>query len=131
MPDRPTGGSVSTSGYPLIERLKHRSEFLRVRKGWLERRKSLLVEARIRPAGRHIGDGYTATKRIGGAVVRNRAKRRLRSAASQLLPVYGCEGIDYVFVARMDTANIEWSRLLNDMRSALLSVSVKFRQKQT
>ncbi len=131
MHDRQADGSALINDRPKIFRLKRRSEFLRVRKGWVERRKSLVVEGRRRTTGGHIREGYTATKRIGNAVVRNRAKRRLRAAASVLLPVEGCEGFDYVFVARMDTAEIEWLRLVNDMKSALESISAKSRRCKT
>ena len=65
----------------------------------------------------------SATKKIGNAVVRNRAKRRLREAARKLLPLHGVPGADYVFIARMDTATIGWQRLLDDMESALISLA--------
>ena len=110
---------------PPVRRLKRRAEFLRARQGVSERRKSLVVQARMRalPAGGHIGEGFTATKRVGNAVIRNRAKRRLRAAAQALLPQYGRPGCDYVFIARRDTATIGWPRLLDDMKSALISLS--------
>ena len=63
--------------------------------------------------------GFTATKKIGGAVVRNRAKRRLREAARALLPSFGRPGFDYVFIARQGTADRPWERLLDDVKSAL------------
>ena len=131
MHGRPTDGSAKLNDRHQVVRLKRRAEFLRVRKGWFERRRSLLVEANRRQSGKHIGEGFTATKRIGNAVVRNRAKRRLRAAASKLLPIHGCAGVDYVFVARMDTGTIEWLRLLGDMKSALLSISAKSTQLNT
>jgi len=67
--------------------------------------------------------GFTATKKIGGAVIRNRAKRRLRAAARALLPELGAQGHDYVFIARRDTAACEWDALLDDMRNALIRLS--------
>jgi ribonuclease P protein component len=70
-----------------------------------------------------IRAGFTATRKIGGAVVRNRAKRRLREAARQLLPLHGRPGRDYVFIARGGTVNRPWSRLLDDMKSALISLA--------
>jgi ribonuclease P protein component len=70
-----------------------------------------------------MGAGFTATKKIGNAVTRNRAKRRLREAARTLLPLHGLAGTDYVFIARMDTATIGWQRLLDDMESALISLA--------
>mgnify|MGYP003588427355 FL=1 len=63
--------------------------------------------------------GFTATRKVGGAVVRNRAKRRLREAARALAPQFGVAGSDYVFIARMGTVDRDWDRLLDDVKSAL------------
>lgn len=109
-----------------VVRLRVRPQFLYVRGGRTERRKALLVQARRRRGdgpGTHVGAGFTATKKIGNAVTRNRAKRRLREAARALLPLHGQPGWDYVFIARMDTADIAWPRLLDDMESALISLA--------
>jgi ribonuclease P protein component len=70
-----------------------------------------------------IGVGFTATRKIGGAVQRNRAKRRMREAARQLLPLHSLPGHDYVFVARGGTIDRDWSRLLDDVRSALTGLA--------
>ena len=67
--------------------------------------------------------GFTATRKIGGAVVRNRAKRRLREAARVMLPLHGRPGFDYVFIARGGTTARPWLRLLDDMKSALISLA--------
>ncbi|MCA8899969.1 MAG: ribonuclease P protein component [Hyphomonas sp.] len=109
-----------------VARLRVRPQFVYVRGGITERRKSLLVQARQRAGeapGPHAGAGFTATKKIGNAVVRNRAKRRLREAARLLLPRLGRPGWDYVFIARQDSADIGWDRLLDDMESALISLA--------
>ena len=109
-----------------VVRLRVRPQFIYVRGGRSERRKSLVVQARPRRGeapGSHAGAGFTATKKIGNAVVRNRAKRRLREAARQLLPRLARPGWDYVFIARQETADIGWPRLLDDMESALLSLA--------
>ena len=109
-----------------VVRLRVRPQFIFVRGGRAERRKSLVVQARKRAGeapGDHAGAGFTATKKIGNAVIRNRAKRRLREAARQLLPHHGRPGWDYVFIARQDTADIGWPRLLDDMESALISLA--------
>lgn len=106
-----------------VVRLTVRPQFLFVRSGLAERRRSLVVQARRRADGDHIGEGFTATKKVGNSVVRNRARRRLKAAAQQYLPQYGLPGTDYVFIARMDTAEISWQRLLDDMESALISLA--------
>lgn len=109
-----------------VVRLNRRPQFLFVRNGQTEKRKSLLVQARKRRGaepGQHIGEGFTATKKIGNAVARNRCKRRLREASRLLLPQLGRPGWDYVFIARAATAEIDWQRLLDDMESALISLA--------
>ncbi len=107
-----------------------RPQFLFVRGGLSERRRSLVIQARrTRPADAQpvrIGEGYTATKKVGNSVIRNRSRRRLKEAARQLLPQYGLPGMDYVFIARRDTADIGWQRLLDDMESALISLRATF-----
>lgn len=108
-----------------LRRLKRRSEFLAARNGKTERRKSLVVQAirRKAPEGDWIGEGYTATKKIGHSPARSRAKRRLREAARLLLPDHGVPGADYVFIARGVTGRTDWSHLLDDMKSALISLA--------
>ena len=104
--------------------LKSRSEFLFVRAGVSVARAGLVVQMRANPVHpNEIRMGFTATKKIGNAVVRNRAKRRLRALARALLPVSGLLGMDYVFIARFNTANMPWQRLFNEAQIALSSVN--------
>jgi ribonuclease P protein component len=67
--------------------------------------------------------GFTATRKIGGAVVRNRCKRRMRELARRLLPLHGLAGHDYVFVARSSLVGRPWERLLDDVKTALISLA--------
>jgi ribonuclease P protein component len=108
-----------------VERLRVRRELSFVAKGYSERRKSVVIQARKRHCdsdepSSHIGAGFTATKKIGSAVIRNRAKRRMRECARVLLPKHGLPEIDYVFIARRDTSTRQWQGLLDDVESALL-----------
>lgn len=63
--------------------------------------------------------GLTATRKIGNAVVRNRARRRLREAARQILPLFAMPGHDFVLVARAATPERPWLELLGDLTAAL------------
>ncbi|MES1202913.1 MAG: ribonuclease P protein component [Pseudomonadota bacterium] len=105
---------------PAIAGLKRRAQFLEIRKGVKAVRPSLIVEARRREPDGPMGLGLTATKKIGNAVTRNRARRRLREAARQLLPQHGLAGVDYVLVARQSTAGAPWAGLLDDLGNALI-----------
>lgn len=111
-----------------IGRLKRREEFLKVAGS---RRKAALpgvvLQAAAGPNGDAIRCGFTATKKLGGAVVRNRAKRRLRAAAQAVLPVAGTRGYDYVLVARAGTLDRPWPQLLDDLRKALEALTPKGR----
>lgn len=104
--------------------MRKRSQFLRARRGVTERQRSLVVQAIMRGDDKpHIGEGFTATKKIGNSVTRNRAKRRLREASRQILPQFGLAGADYVFIARAATSTVTWQRLLDDMETALISLA--------
>ncbi len=84
----------------------------------------MLVQARARGDGRpDIRLGFTATRRIGGAVQRNRAKRRLREAARAQAPHCARAGCDYVFIARGGLIARPWPRLLDDVKSALIRLA--------
>jgi ribonuclease P protein component len=105
---------------PEIERLRKRAQFLFVRAGARAARPTVLVEARRRADHGSIGLGLTASRKIGNAVIRNRARRRLREAARQLLPQHGLPGVDYVLVARQPTPDAPWPALLDDLQNALI-----------
>jgi ribonuclease P protein component len=85
-----------------------------------------VVQAMIRNDGRQaVRFGFTTTKKIGGAVVRNRARRRLREAARALSGRLAVPGTDYVLIGRRGTADCPWPRLLDDLESALLSLRTR------
>ena len=62
------------------------------------------------------------TKKVGNAVTRNRARRRLKEAAREILPLHGKAGYDYVLVGRLSTLTRAWPDLLDDLRNALAKV---------
>jgi len=89
-----------------LTRLKTRGDFLRVAAGRVRAvRPALVLQAAPRPGdeGAALRVGYTASRRVGNAVARNRAKRRLRAAAASVLARQGRAGTDYVLIARAGT----------------------------
>ncbi len=123
----PSQGPRQAERLSVLRRLTRRPQFLFVQKGFKAARASASVEARRRAPDGVIGVGFTATKRLGGAVIRNRAKRRLREAARVLLPSLGEPGVDYVFVARPGALSRAWPALLDDLRNALIRLRADLR----
>ena len=109
-----------------IGRLKTRSEFLHVRGGARYVAPSLVLQARRRngeSGERHLARfGFTATKGLGGAVVRNRARRRLKEAVRVTGPAHAVEGYDYVLIAREGTVKRRFTELIKDLERALAKV---------
>jgi ribonuclease P protein component len=107
-----------------ILRLKKRPEFLAVAAA---ARKcvtpSVVVQARPptadTPAGAPARFGFTATRKVGGSVVRNRARRRIKAAAALLGPLHAQPGVDYVFVARNGVLTRPWAKLLQDVEQGI------------
>ncbi|RAK67694.1 ribonuclease P protein component [Phenylobacterium kunshanense] len=107
-----------------LERLKKRSEFLACAQAPSCAKGAVVVQARPRgDDDPKVRVGFTATKRIGGAVQRNRAKRRMREAARRIVPELGQPGVDYVFIARGGVITRPWPRLLDDVKSALIRLA--------
>ena len=109
-----------------IGRLKTRKEFLYVRDGARFVTPGLVLQARARPAPEAIGPisrfGFTASRTIGGAVKRNRARRRLKEAVRLAGPNRAVEGYDYVLIAREGTLQRRFTELVRDLERALTKV---------
>ena len=110
-----------------IGRLKTRAEFLYVRSGTRYVTPSLVLQARRRADGEADESGlarfgFTATKKLGGAVIRNRARRRLKEAVRQAGPSHALAGYDYVLIAREGTVQRRFTALLKDLERAFAKV---------
>ena len=63
--------------------------------------------------------GFTVTKKIGGAVVRNRMKRRFRALAREIMPAKGIPGADHVMIGRAKGIERDFELLRSELSGAL------------
>jgi ribonuclease P protein component len=111
-----------------LARLKARADFLRIAAARRSAgRPGLVLQAAPAPLA-EVGDfavrvGFTASRRVGNAVARNRAKRRLRAAAAEVLTREAAPGTDYVLIARGTTGRRPYAQLVGDLRGALRQVA--------
>jgi ribonuclease P protein component len=108
-----------------LARLKKRADFLRIaaqRRKWAT--PGLILQAAPSPhmEADAIRVGFTCSKKVGNAVARNRARRRLKAAVSELFPDLAAAGLDYVVIGRTETVTRPYSLLLQDLRTALKRV---------
>ena len=105
-----------------VERLRRRADYLRVQAA--ERRVALpglLLQAAPGETGcRRVG--FTASRKVGNAVARNRARRRLKALVSEILPLHAMPGHDYVLVARPAAYDRAFPDLKKDLERALQRV---------
>ncbi len=108
-----------------LPRLKRRAEFLRVAaKGRRAATHGLVLQALSRDDQVSARIGFTVTKKIGNAVVRNRTRRRLKEAVRLELTQHTAAGVDLVLIGREGTRQRDFPGLRDDLRRALRKVGV-------
>jgi ribonuclease P protein component len=123
VPVEPHRSPVSENRAPL--RLKRRAEFLRVAsKGRRAPVHGLVLQALVRPDDGPARLGFTVTKKVGNAVIRNRTRRRLKEAARLLLRAEPVQGVDLVLIGRDATRKRRFTDLTDDLRRALTKLGV-------
>ena len=136
---------------PAIGRLKTRPEFLKVAATgakWVT--PGLVLQARQRPVSmgpsvtgpismaaamdtraERVRVGFTVSRKVGNAVRRNRARRRLRAVVAEVLAEHGRPGCDYVLIGRAGTLDRRYADLVADLCTALARIGTKGSQGST
>ncbi len=120
----------------VVEKLRKRVDFQHMTlHGALIHKQSLLMQYFLRRnhsmANSPIRVGFTASRRVGNAVMRNLAKRRLRSLAYTYLPKLGVEGMDYVIIARQRLLTTKFIHLEQDFIKSLAQATEKPNERYT
>ena len=106
--------------------LKKRKDFIRAAKGFKVVTNGLVLQAALSlsyPQPETCFVGYTATKKLGKAHLRNRTKRRLRAAVALVLPQYALAGVNYVIVGRHNTTTLDFTYLTHKLERAVTDIN--------
>ena len=119
-------GDHGSSDLLVLERLKQRKDFLRLAHAKRVHSTSFVLQARDRGDAQALRVGFTGSKKVGNAVARNRAKRRLREIARLILPQFGQIGHDYVLIGRANvTASTKFTALQDELLASLRKLQAK------
>ncbi len=105
----------------VVRRLKRRADFVAAGKGKRWHGKTLSVQAN-RAAGADVRIGFTLTRKVGNAVVRNRARRRLKDAVRLAPDLPFRAGYDYVIIGRVDAVRVAFADLVLEVSRAIGAV---------
>ncbi len=108
----------------LIVRLRNRKDFTSIASRNVFHSKAFVLQAGERSDSlSKIGVGFTCSKKVGNAVSRNAAKRRLREIAKIVIPEFGKVGWNYVLIGRQDqTVDNKFSLMVKDLRNGLIKL---------
>jgi len=103
----------------IMDRLTRRREFLKASGAPSWKARGVIVQALQRGDQAPARTGFTVTKKLGNAVVRNRIRRRLKEAVRLIAPEHFAAGTDYVFIGRQMALERSFELLMEDIDQAL------------
>ena len=109
----------------MINKIKSRKDFIRIQRNGKKVVSSCLIVQHLKS----IDDenptrfGFTASKKVGGAVLRNKAKRRMRSLVNELKNIFKPHGHDYVLIARKQVLNQDYNKIKDELKNSIRTLS--------
>ena len=117
---------------PAFSKLKKRKDFIRLTKSGVSLPTSSIVfqaALRIESLDSNPRIGFTTTKKLGKAVVRNKCRRRLRAATANIFNKLALPNTDYVAIARYNTAQVDFETLCRDFKYGINKINQKLNPK--
>jgi ribonuclease P protein component len=108
-----------------VERIKRRQDFIAAAKAVSQPMPGFILQLRQRGDAETARVGFTCTKKLGNAVMRNRIKRRLKEAVRLNFPTIAQAGCDYVVIGRSAAENRPFETLQADLISAMSKIHLK------
>lgn len=109
--------------------LKKRKYFVEAAKGCKAVANGIVIQAALSLSSSEVADscgvGFTATKKLGKAHIRNFVKRRLRAIAYDILAQNGISGVNYIFIGRHNTAELDFAYLQRKATAALQDINTQ------
>ena len=111
----------------MINKIKSRKDFIKIQKNGSKVISAGLVLQYLNNSNQANPSrfGFTASKKVGGAVQRNKAKRRMRSLVFDVIKKFEKKGWDYVLIARKETVHKKYQNLKNDLIWAIKNLKSK------
>lgn len=110
-----------------LERIKTRKEYLAIAatgRRWVTPAFVIQTKkSKDKDSAPHVG--FTVTKKVGNAVIRNRVRRRLKEAAREIIPLKASQGWEYVLIGRYACLDIAYERIKSDLKWALEKLDAK------
>ena len=113
--------------------LKKRKDFLKAAKGYKVVTNGLVLQAALSfpvPEKDCCFVGYTTSKKIGKANVRNFVRRRLRAIVQKVMPDIAISGVDYVLIGRHNTAELDFNYLCQKVKNAIIGINQQIMEKE-
>ena len=111
----------------MINKIKSRKDFIKIQKNGSKVISAGVVLQYLNNSNQDNPSrfGFTASKKVGGAVQRNKAKRRMRSLVFDVIKKFETKGWDYVLIARKETVSRKYQKLKNDLIWAIKNLKSK------